>query len=202
VKFCSLLGGLTGLFTFGLIHLAIFLFPIVMALAMRKVARWSWMPSFPEGGKPRRGLGLIFLAPFLCLLLAFPFVYLLLIPLSILLAPFALLFHSSPHTSRNAEEVTLEMAGVVSVLAVLLIYCWLLARSLKRFTGLWQRGLFVQLIAWIGGLAAVGILFLSRINSLGSVSATFFWLSPLWVLSILALSRAGAIFGQWLARSA
>jgi hypothetical protein len=206
-NFCALLGALTGLFTFGLVPLAIFLFPMVMAVAMRTVVRWEWMPPGRESTKSGRGLGLLFLAPLSFLLLAYPFAYLLLIPLGAILASFVLLFHPGPHvqTGHGVEDGAIYAAAILSSLAVLLIYSWFLGRALKRFAGAWHRGLFWQLIAWIGGLATGGILVLSKLNSLGNAqifSLTDYWLILLWALSVLTLSRAAAIFGQWLTRSA
>jgi hypothetical protein len=125
----------------------------------------EWAAVSPRREK-RRGLGLLFLAPLVCLLLAYPLVYALLIPVSVLLAPVALLFYPAAHPGRRTEEATLEMAAILSAFVVLLVYCWLLASSLRRFTGAWHRGLFLQLIAWIGGLGAAGILVLSKLNYL------------------------------------
>jgi hypothetical protein len=199
-NFCSLTGALTGLFTFGLVPISIFLFPMVMARSIMTAARWGWMPQLKEGEKPRRGLGLLFLAPLLFILLVYPIIYLVLIPLSVILTPIVALYHS--HRGR-LDDASMDLAGIVSSVAVLAIYFWLLARSLKRFTGAWHSGLFVRLVAWICGLIAVGILLVSQINFMLTeplFSATYFGLFLLWFFSTLAFSKAGAVFGLWLTR--
>jgi hypothetical protein len=170
---------------------------MVMAFSMTTVARWGWMPLLREGAKPRRGLGLLFLAPPVCFLFSYPLMYLLFIPLSVILTPIVLLYHSG----RGADDASFDLAAIVGSVAVLVGYFWLLARSLKRFSGAWHRWLFMRLVAWIGGLIAVGFLLASQIKSFGSepfYSANSLWLFILWVLSTLALSRAGAIIGHWL----
>jgi hypothetical protein len=171
---------------------------MVMASAMSTVARWNWMPRVREGGKPRRGLGLLFLAPPVCFLLSYPIILILLIPLSVILTPIVLLYHSG----RRADDASFDLAAIAACIAVLAGYFWLLGGSLKRFTGAWHRGLFLRLVAWICGLIAVGTLLASQINAFGSAplySANSLWQFLLWVLSMLVLSRAGAIVGEWLA---
>jgi len=200
VNFCSLLGALAGSFTFGLVPLAIFLFPMVMALSMKTVASWEWMPPLKKGEKPRRGLGLLILAPLCTYLLTYPILYLLLIPLTVILTPFVLLYHSG----RGPDDASFDLAAIGAFVAVLASYFWLLARSLKRFTGAWHRWLFVRLIAWISGIVAVEFLLTRHFNGFGFPSAPMysannFWLFVVWILSTLALSRAGASFGLWLA---
>ncbi len=195
-----MLGAFTGFFTFGLAHIAIFFFPMVMAISMRTVASWEWMPPLRQGEKSRHGLGLLFLAPFSYLLLRPPMVALLLIPWFVILTPFLAFYHPAWLSNPYAEDPFLDLAFVT----VLAIYYWLLGRSLKGFTGLWHRWLFVRLIAWISGIVAVEFLLARHFNGFGFPSAPMhsannFWLFIIWILSTLALSKAGAIFGQWLA---
>ncbi len=173
---------------------------MVMAFSMHTVGRWGWMPLFREGEKPRRGLGLLFLAPPVCFLLGYPIIYLMLIPLSVILTPIVLLYRSG----RGADDASFDLAAIAAFVLVLVAYLWLFARALKRFTGAWHRGLFVRLVAWICLLIAVGMLLASRINSMWGeplYSATSFYLFLLWILSMLSLSRAGAIIGLWLTLS-
>lgn len=158
------------------------------------------MPLLREGETPRRGLGLLFLASPACFLLGYPIIYLLLIPLSVILTPIVLLYHSG----RGADDASFDLAAIAAFVLVVVAYFWLFARSLKRFTGAWHRRLFAKLVAWIGGLIAVGTLLASQINGFGSAplySAISLWLFVLWVLATLALSRAGAIIGLWLTLS-
>lgn len=172
---------------------------MVMAISMRTVASWDWAPPLMKGEKPRRGLSLLFLAPLLYFLLGYPIVYLVVLPLSVILTPIVALYH--PH--GRLDDASVDLAAIISSVAFLAIFFWVLARSLKRFTGAWHRWLFVQLIAWICGLIAVGILLVTQINFIlrePLFSATYFGLFLLWVLSTLALSQAGAVFGLWLTR--
>ena len=177
---------------------------MVMALSMRTVASWEWMPPLRQGEKSRRGLGLLFLAPFSFLLLGPPMVALLLIPWFVILVLFLSLNHPAAHSNRFAGDGGFDWTTIVPFVTILAIYYWLLGRSLKRFTGSWHRGLFVRVIVWISGIVAIQILLARHFNGLGfpgapMYSANNFWWFLLWVISTVALSRAGAIFGQWLA---
>lgn len=170
---------------------------MVMAFSMHTVGRWGWMPALKEGEKPRRGLGLLFLAPPICFLFAYPVFLLLLIPVTVILTPLVLVYRSG----RAAGDASYDLAVIAVSALILVVYFWLFARTLKRFTGAWHHRLFAKLVAWIGGLMAVGTLLASQIDAFGSApfySANSLWLLLVWVLTILALSRAGAIIGLWL----
>jgi len=127
-------------------------------------------------------------------------VSLLLIPWFVILTPFLAFYHRAWLSDPYREDPFFDLAFVT----VLAIYYWLLGRALKRFTGSWHRWLFVRLIAWISGIVAVEFLVARHFNGFGFPSAPMysannFWLFAVWILSTLALSRAGASFGLWLA---
>jgi hypothetical protein len=75
-----------------------------------------------------------------------------------------------PRTRRRQFRLGCDRAFV----AVLASYFWLLARSLKRFTGAWHRWLFVRLIAWISGIVAVKFLLTRHFNGFGFPSAPMY----------------------------
>jgi len=109
-------------------------------------------------------------------------------------------YHPATHSRDNAA---FDVAVVIAFGIVLLIYFWLLARSLKGFTRLWDRGLFIRLVAWIAGLIGVAIMFVRQIDFYWSAPffPAYFGLFLLWLVSTLAFYRAGGVVGLWLTRS-
>jgi hypothetical protein len=89
--FCTM-GALLGFICLGDLPFWLLLFPPAMAMLIKLISRWGWLPSALNEERPRRGLRFLYAAPLSLVLFIPPLCYIWIMPFAVLLAPLVMAY--------------------------------------------------------------------------------------------------------------
>jgi hypothetical protein len=194
---CGAAGALAGVISFGLLIWP--LLPLAVLISIRLVGRWNWLGPWYSVESRRRSLRYFYIAAVFPLLVL-PFAQLWLPILYILLSPLGLVYaHLHPWAAPRVQEQFLTpFVGFAMFALFTWLYAGFLCRGIKHLTETRARGLAWQLATWIGLQFVANGLVRAWSNSQGEST---FKMIVLWALTIFLAKQAGAVVGEWLARS-